>query len=87
MADDRITVTTENGKTLEVVVASMTADAIWIVVGDGPHSVRCKLTPTRNARAYAGSVMGRELIYPRSVKKVQAELLRRRQDAERYRVR
>ncbi len=85
MADDKITVTTETGKTVEVVVLTMTGDAIWVVVGEGLHSVKCKLTPTRNALAYAGSVMGRELIYPRSVKQVQADLARQRQDADRYR--
>lgn len=74
MADEKIKLNTESGQTLEVVVASKAADAIWVVLGEGIHNVKCKLTPTRNALAYAGSVMGREVIYHCSVKQVQAQL-------------
>jgi hypothetical protein len=74
MVDEKIKVRTENGQELEVVVSSKKADAIWIVLGEGVHSVKCKLAPTRNGLAYAGSVMGREIIYACSVKQVQAEL-------------
>jgi len=35
MADEKITVVTENGKKLEVVVASMSEEAIWVVLGSG----------------------------------------------------
>ncbi len=71
---DRIKVETESGQLIEVTVTSISAEAIWILVGEGPHSSKCKLEPTRNGLAYAGSIMGRELIYPRSVKQVQLEL-------------
>lgn len=70
----KIKVETEAGQIIEVVVTSFSADAIWVLVGAGPHSSKCKLEPTRNGLAYSGSVMGREIIYPRSVKDVREEL-------------
>lgn len=79
MADEKIKVETETGKTLEVVVVSRSADAIWVVLGEGVNNVRCKLTPTNNGRAYAGSVMGRELIYGQSVQEVRAAIAREQQ--------
>lgn len=72
--NDRIKVETEAGKTIEVTVTSMDANSIWVLVGEGPHSIKCKLEPTGNKRAYAGSVMGRELIYHKSVDELRAEL-------------
>ena len=71
---EKIKVQTESDQILEVVVTSKKPDAIWILVGEGPHSLKCKLVPTRNSLAYVGSLMGRELIYPRSVKQVQADV-------------
>ena len=71
---DRINVITENDQLLEVDVTSYKADAIWILIGKGEHSVKCKLIPSRNELAYVGSVMGRELIYKRSVKQVRLDL-------------
>jgi hypothetical protein len=65
---------TESGQTLEVVVLSKRSELIQIVLGEGVHSVKCELTPTRNALAYAGKAMGRELIYERSRAQVQADL-------------
>lgn len=79
MDDEKITVTTENGKSLQVVVVSKSADGIWVVLGEGVHNVKCKLVPTNNGLAYAGSVMGRELIYEQSVKQVKAALDRHHQ--------
>ncbi len=79
MADEKIRVRTEAGQDLEVVVSGKTADAIWIVLGEGIHNVKCKLTPTRNGLAYAGSVMGREIIYARSVRQVQADIAQEKQ--------
>ena len=79
MQDEKIVVTTEAGKTLEVVVASKSAETIWIVLGEGVNSVKCRLTPTNNGLAYAGSVMGRELVYRRSVKDVRADIARHEQ--------
>lgn len=73
---DKITVQTETGQSLDVIVTSIKADAIWILIGEGPHSSKCKLEPTRNSLAYAGSIMGREIIYERSVKDVTEEISR-----------
>ncbi len=72
---DKITVrVTDTGKTLEVVVLSKRVDRIEVVLGEGVHSSRCTLTPTRNALAYAGSIMGREIIYERARADVQADI-------------
>lgn len=64
----------ENGRTTEVVVLSKRAGCIQVVVGEGTHSVRCELLPTRNGLAYSGSVMGREIVYERSPEEVQADI-------------
>ena len=75
MNDEKIELRiTETGKTLEVVVLSKRADRIEVVLGEGVHSVRCELRPTRNALAYVGSAMGREIVYERSREHVQADL-------------
>lgn len=75
MNDEKITVVaTESGNEMEVVVFSKRADLIQVVVGEGVHSVTCDLTPTNNGLAYAGSVMGRELVYKRSPEQVKADL-------------
>jgi hypothetical protein len=65
---------TENDQAMEVVVFSKRADCIEVVLGEGVHNVKCQLTPTRNGRAYAGSVMGREIVYERSRDQVQADI-------------
>jgi DUF2075 family protein len=75
MNNEKITVRhTETGRTMEVVVFSKRVEAIEVVVGEGMHSMKCVLTPTRNGLAYAGSIMGRELVYERSRDKVKADL-------------
>jgi hypothetical protein len=75
MHNEKITVrVTETKQTLELVVFSKRADCIEVVVGEGVHSMKCSLTPTRNALAYAGSVMGREIVYERSRDQVQADI-------------
>jgi DUF2075 family protein len=74
MHDERIKVRTEAGQELEVVVLNKRADRIQVVLGEGVHNVKCDLTPTRNGLAYAGSIMGRELIYERSREQVQADI-------------
>lgn len=76
MDSEKIKVKTESGQSLEVVVSNKKADAIWIVLGEGLHNVKCKLTPTRNSLAYVGSMLGREIVYERSVKQVQADIER-----------
>jgi hypothetical protein len=67
---------TETGQTMDVVVLSKRADRIEVVLGEGVHSVRCALTPTRTGLAYAGSVMGREIVYERGREQVQADIER-----------
>ena len=74
MNDERIKIKTENGQVLEVVVLSKRPEGIQIVLGEGVHSVKCSLSPTRNGLAYVGSVMGREIVYERSREQVQADI-------------
>jgi hypothetical protein len=74
MNDERIKVKMENGQVLDVVVLNKRADHITVVLGEGVHSVKCDLSPTRNGLAYAGSVMGREIVYERSREQVQADI-------------
>ncbi len=77
MNDERITVrVTTTGQTLDVVVLSKRVDLIEIVLGEGVHSVRCRLTPTRNGMAYVGNAMGREVVYERARGQVMADLER-----------
>ena len=65
---------TQTGQTMEVVVLSKRAAQIEVVIGEGVHNVKCELTPTRNGRAYVGSVMGREIVYERTREQVQADI-------------
>ncbi|MDP1645408.1 MAG: hypothetical protein Q8L71_07890 [Thiobacillus sp.] len=67
---------TQTGQTMEVAVFDKRADHITVVLGEGLHSVKCVLTPTRTGLAYAGSVMGREMVYECSRTQVQADLER-----------
>jgi len=77
MDDEKITVrVTATGQTLDVVVLSKRVDAIEIVLGEGIHSVRCRLTPTRTGAAYVGNAMGREIVYERGRDQVSADLER-----------
>ena len=77
MATEKIPVrVTQTGQVLEVVVFSKRPEAIQVVLGEGVHNVKCELTPTRNGRAYAGSVMGREIVYERSREQVAADIER-----------
>ena len=77
MYTEKITVrVTETKQTLEVVVFSKRVDMIEVVIGEGINNVKASLTPTRNGLAYAGSVMGREIVYERSREQVQADIER-----------
>ena len=80
MIIEKIKVQVEGSQTLEVVVSNKQVDAIWIVLGEGIHNTKCKLTPTRNSLAYVGSIMGREIIYERSVEQVQTDIDRANYD-------
>ncbi len=75
MSDKKITVRiTETDKTMDVVVFSEREDKIEVVLGEGVHSVKCELLPTANGVAYAGSVMGREVVYERSREQVREDV-------------
>jgi K+/H+ antiporter YhaU regulatory subunit KhtT len=74
MLNEKIRIKTENGQTVEVVVLTKNANRIEVVIGEGVHNVRAALTPTRNEMAYAGQIMGREIVYERSRAQVQADL-------------
>jgi len=75
MNPEKITVrVTSTGQTMEVVVFSKRPTGITVVLGEGVHNMKCELSPTRNQLAYAGSVMGREIVYERSVAQVQADI-------------
>lgn len=67
---------TETKQLMDVVVFDKRPSAIQVVIGSGVHSVKCELTPTRNGLAYAGSVMGREIVYERSREQVEADIER-----------
>ena len=77
MDEERITVrVTSTGQTLHLVVLSKRVDVIEVVLGEGTHSVRCRLTPTRNGMAYVGNAMGREIVYERARGQVATDLER-----------
>lgn len=75
MSDEKIKVrVTETDAIIEVVVFSKRPDRIEVVLGEGVHSVKCELTPTANGTAYAGSAMGREIVYEKNREQVQADI-------------
>lgn len=75
MNDERIPIRiTETGAVVEVVVLNKRPDRIQVVLGKGVHNMPCDLTPTRNGLAYAGKVLGREIVYERSRRQVQADI-------------
>ena len=77
MSEERIQIrVTASGQTLDVVVLSKHLDRIQVVLGEGVHSVRCELVPTRSGSAYVGNAMGREIVYERSREQVKADLAR-----------
>jgi hypothetical protein len=77
MNEERISIrVTASGQTLDVVVLNKRLNMIQIVLGEGVHSVRCELTPTRNGSAYVGNAMGREIVYERSRDEVKRDLAR-----------
>lgn len=75
MQNEMISVSnTESGQTMDVLVFDKRASQITVVIGEGVHSMKCDLTPTKNEQAYVGSVLGREIIYHCSREQVQSEL-------------
>lgn len=86
MVEEKIKVrATTSGQEIEVVVFSKRADRIEVVIGAGVHNVRCELLPTRNGLAYAGSAMGREIVYERSRAQVEADIARSAMGTRDYR--
>jgi hypothetical protein len=67
---------TETGQTMDVVVLDKRPEVIQVVLGAGVHNVKCELKPTRTRSAYAGSVMGREIVYERTPDQVKADIAR-----------
>lgn len=76
MNEERIKLRAESGQLIDAVVLSKRPESIEVVIGEGIHNVKCQLAPTRNGLAYAGRVMGREVIYERSRVQVQADIER-----------
>lgn len=74
MNDEKIKIKAETGQLIDVVVLNKNANRIEVVIGEGVHSMRCALTPTRNEMAYVGKIMGREVVYERSRAQVQADI-------------
>ena len=75
MADERIQVrSTDNDQLIDVLVYSKSENQIEVVVGEGIHSTKCKLLPTSNKMGYAGEIMGREIVYERTVYQVQEDI-------------
>ncbi len=75
MSEEKIDVrVTETDAIMQVLVYSKRPEKIEVVLGEGVHSVKCELLPTANGVAYAGSVMGREVVYERSREQVQADV-------------
>ena len=74
MHTEKIKLRTENGQLIEAAVLNKRPEHIEVVIGEGVHNVKCQLTPTRNGLAYAGTIMGREVIYERSREQVQADI-------------
>jgi len=72
--DEKIKIKAETGQVIDVVVLSKNANRIEVVIGEGVHSMRCALMPTRNEMAYVGKIMGREVVYERSRAQVQADI-------------
>jgi len=65
---------TQTGQTMDVAVYDKRVDHIQVVLGEGVHSVKCDLVPTRNGQAFVGQVMGREIVYERSRELVKADI-------------
>ena len=76
MSDKKIKVRiTETDMTMDVVVFNKREGSIEVVLGEGVHSTKCELKPTANGKAFAGSAMGREIVYERSVEDVAKDLV------------
>ena len=61
----------------DVLVLSKQADRIQIMLQEGGHSLFCELKPTPDGLAYSGTSLGREILYERSRKNVEADIAAR----------
>lgn len=59
---------------MDVVVFEKRSSLITVIIGEGVHSMKCDLMPTKNEQAYVGNVMGREMVFQRSREEVQADI-------------
>ena len=74
--DQKIEVTvTETGRKMDLVVLDYSAKRIRVVIGEGINNVPMTLMPTKYGKSFSGTVMGRELIYMKSVEDVEEEIL------------
>jgi len=76
---------TDTGQVLDVVVLSKRVEVIEVVIGSGVHSMKCQLKPTRTRSAYAGSILGREIVYERTPEQVKADIDRENPNLREYR--
>jgi len=67
-------VVTDTGRKMDLVILDYSPKRIRVVVGEGIHNTPVTLTPTKSGYSFAGNVMGRELIYMKSVKDVEEEI-------------
>ncbi|APG28468.1 hypothetical protein A7E78_11815 [Syntrophotalea acetylenivorans] len=75
MSNEKIKVrVTESDQVMSVQLIEKRPERIKVLLGEGDHSVRCELLPTPNGRAYAGTVMGREIVYERSRQEVEEDI-------------
>lgn len=75
MSKERIEIrVTETDQTMDVDVFSKSPHKIEVMLGEGIHSVKVELTPTSNGTAYAGSAMGREIVYERNTEQVKSDI-------------
>jgi len=75
MSEQKIQVrVTETDQMMDVAVYSKRQDRIEVILGSGVHSVKCELTPTPSGMAYAGSAMGREIVYERTCEQVKEDV-------------
>jgi hypothetical protein len=74
---------TDTGQVLEVVLLSKSVEVI--VIGSGVHTMKCELKPTRTRSAYAGSIMGREIVYERTPEQVKADIDKANPNLREYR--
>lgn len=81
MHNQTITVTvTDTGKEMELVVMDYTEKKIRVVLGEGIHSTAIMLMPTKLGLSFSGTIMGKELIYAKSVADVADEILKNSAD-------